>query len=98
MVKKTEKHKKNGNIGAKRRKGYSTKRTVIGIFYILAVLLATVVLLHHNPLADQTTEMMKKVMACLLIAFTCVICRFLSWNDLGICTACGDGGDVLDRV
>ena len=73
MVKKTEKHKKNGNIGAKRRKGYSTKRTVIGIFYILAVLLATVVLLHHNPLADQTTEMMKKVMACLLIAFTCVI-------------------------
>lgn len=43
------------------------------VFYILAVILAAVVLLHHNPLADQTTEMMKKVMACLLITFTCVI-------------------------
>lgn len=73
MVEKTAKHKKNGNRGAKRRKGYSSKRTAIGVFYILAVILAAVVLLHHNPLADQTTEMMKKVMACLLITFTCVI-------------------------
>ena len=73
MVEKTAKHKKNGNRGTKRRKGYSSKRTVIGVFYILAVILAAAVLLHHNPLADQTTEMMKKVMACLLISFTCVI-------------------------
>ena len=35
--------------------------------------LAIIVLAHHNPLADQTTEVMKKVMACLLITFTCVI-------------------------
>ncbi|MCI6552342.1 MAG: ABC transporter permease [Lachnospiraceae bacterium] len=45
----------------------------MGIFYTLAAVLLFVVLTHHNPLADQTTEMMKKVMASLLITFTCVI-------------------------
>lgn len=49
------------------------KKAFMGLFYFLALVLATVVLLHHNPLADQTTEIMKKVMACLLISFTCVI-------------------------
>ena len=49
------------------------KKAFMGLFYFLALVLATVVLLHHNPLADQTTEVMKKVMACLLISFTCVI-------------------------
>lgn len=49
------------------------KKMVMAAFYGMAAILAAVVLLHHNPLADQVTEVMKKVMACLLIAFTSVI-------------------------
>ena len=49
------------------------KRAAIAVFYLLALVLMGIVVLHHNPLADQTTELMKKVMACVLIVFTCVI-------------------------
>lgn len=66
-VDKTVQKRKTGN-----RKSIS-KKAAIGIFYALAAALAIIVLAHHNPLADQTTEVMKKVMACLLITFTCVI-------------------------
>lgn len=50
-----------------------SKKAAMGIFYTLAAALVIIVLAHHNPLADQKTEVMKKVMACLLITFTCVI-------------------------
>lgn len=49
------------------------KKLIIGIFCLICAVLALAVILHHNPLADQTTEVMKKVMTCLLLAFTCVI-------------------------
>jgi len=35
--------------------------------------LALVLVHHHNPLADQVTEQMKKVSGCVLITFTCII-------------------------
>ena len=35
--------------------------------------MASVLITHHNPLADQVTEQMKKVSGCVLIAFTCTI-------------------------
>ncbi len=43
------------------------------IFYTLAAALAVVVMSHHNPLADPVTELMKKVMACLLLGFSILI-------------------------
>ncbi len=49
------------------------KRAAVAVFYVIALILAGIVVMHHNPLADQTTELMKKVMACVLIVFTCVI-------------------------
>lgn len=49
------------------------RKAAIGIFWLCGLILALVIVSHHNPLADQTTEIMKKVMACLLIVFTCVI-------------------------
>lgn len=55
------------------------KKAVIGIFCAACVLLAAVVVFHHNPLADRTTEIMKKVMACLLLSFTCAI--FIAFYD-----------------
>ena len=45
----------------------------IVIFWGLGLILALVLVNHHNPLADQVTEQMKKVSGCVLIVFTCII-------------------------
>ncbi|MCH5258114.1 MAG: ABC transporter permease [Lachnospiraceae bacterium] len=45
----------------------------IAIFWGLGLVLALVLVNHHNPLADQVTEQMKKVSGCVLITFTCII-------------------------
>lgn len=49
------------------------KPAAIAIFWGLGLILAFVLVNHHNPLADQVTERMKKVSGCVLITFTCVI-------------------------
>ena len=49
------------------------KSAAIAIFWGLCLLLAFVLISHHNPLADQVTERMKKVSGCVLITFTCII-------------------------
>ncbi len=43
------------------------------VFWVLAVGLALVIVLHHNPLADAQTELTKKICACVLIAFAGVM-------------------------
>lgn len=55
-----------------KKKGFP-KSAAIAIFWGLGLLLASVLILHHNPLADQVTERMKKVSGCVLITFTCII-------------------------
>ena len=49
------------------------KSVAIAIFWVLGLILATVLVIHHNPLADQVTESMKKFSGCVLIIFTCLI-------------------------
>lgn len=49
------------------------KPAAIAIFWGLGLILALVLVKHHNPLADQVTERMKKVSGCVLITFTCII-------------------------
>lgn len=49
------------------------KPAAIAIFWGLGLILAFVLVNHHNPLADQVTERMKKVSGCVLITFTCII-------------------------
>lgn len=49
------------------------KPAAVAIFWGLGLILAFVLVNHHNPLADQVTEKMKKVSGCVLIAFTCII-------------------------
>lgn len=49
------------------------KPAAIAIFWGFGLILAIVLVMHHNPLADQVTERMKKVSGCVLIAFTCMI-------------------------
>ncbi len=46
----------------------------IGIFYAVCLLVAVMVVMHHNPLApDQHTENLKKFCACALLALACII-------------------------
>lgn len=45
-----------------------SKGTAIGLFTALMVGLGLIIVLYHNPLADPTDEMMKKIIACLIIA------------------------------
>ncbi len=45
----------------------------IAIFWGLGLILAFVIIHHHNALADPVTEQMKKISGCVLIAFTCII-------------------------
>lgn len=52
---------------------FSKKPAAILIFWGLGLLLAFVLVKHHNPLADQVTEQMKKFSGCVLITFTCII-------------------------
>ncbi|MBO5208802.1 MAG: ABC transporter permease [Lachnospiraceae bacterium] len=56
----------------KKRKTFP-KPAAIAIFWGLGLILAIVLVAHHNPLADQVTENMKKVSGCVLIVFTCII-------------------------
>ncbi len=67
-INKTE---QNGNSNKKIRN--LPKPAAIAIFWGLGLILALVLVNHHNPLADQVTERMKKVSGCVLITFTCII-------------------------
>ncbi len=44
-----------------------SKRTVKLLATLVAVVLAAVIIIHHNPLADQHEENVKKLIACLMI-------------------------------
>lgn len=56
-----------------RKKFTISKPVAILVFCLLGLVLGSIVVSHNNPLADPVTEMMKKVMACVLIVFTCCI-------------------------
>lgn len=49
------------------------KPAMIGIFWGVCLIVAVIVILHSNPLADQHTEMLKKTCACILLAFASVL-------------------------
>lgn len=50
-----------------------SKKTVIVVFCLLAAIMAGIILLHHNPNADQNEELLKKVISCSVIAASCVL-------------------------
>lgn len=49
------------------KKGLKVKKIVITVVTIALALLAVLIVIHHNPLADQTQEIIKKIIACVLI-------------------------------
>lgn len=50
-----------------------SKKTVISVFCVLAMVMAGIILLHHNPAADQQEELLKKVISCTVIAVSCIL-------------------------
>ena len=55
------------------------KQVGLGIFYGVALILMLVIAMHTNPLADQHTELIKKVCAGILIVMSMIL--FTVWYD-----------------
>ncbi len=55
------------------------KQAGLGLFYVLALSLALLLIFHTNTLADPHTEMLKKICGCILISVSCVLVFF--WYD-----------------
>lgn len=49
-----------------------SKRISISLFCIVALILAIVIVIHHNPLADPVEEIIKKIIACVIIIVACL--------------------------
>lgn len=43
------------------------KKIVIGIVTLVALIMGTIIIVHHNPLADPTEELIKKIVACAIL-------------------------------
>lgn len=50
-----------------------SKKTVISVFCLLAMVMAGIILFHHNPAADQQEEHLKKAISCTVIAVSCIL-------------------------
>ncbi len=55
------------------------KSRVLGCYYAAAIALMLVIVLHYNPLADQHTEILKKICAVLLIVLSAILVT--AWYD-----------------
>ena len=58
-------------------KGRISKPVGIGIFTTIMLVMATIIMVYHNPLADPVQEMIKKVIACVLILAMILVFIFL---------------------
>ncbi len=54
-------------------KKHISKKNGILLFCLVGLIVATVIIFHHNPLANQNEELVKKIIACLVIVASCVI-------------------------
>lgn len=54
-------------------KKHLSKRNGILLFCLAGLIMAAVIVFHHNPRADQNEELIKKIIACLVIVMSCSI-------------------------
>ena len=54
-------------------KGKITKPVGIAIFTTVMLLMALIIVLYHNPLADPVQEMIKKIIACVIIVIAIIV-------------------------
>ncbi len=52
-------------------KKHISKRNGIFLFCLAGLIMAAVIVFHHNPLADKQEELVKKIIACLIIVASC---------------------------
>lgn len=50
-----------------------SKRAGIGLFCLVAFIMAAIIVIHHNPLADPGEELIKKIISCVVIVLSCVV-------------------------
>ncbi len=50
-----------------------SKKVGISLFCLVAFVMAAIILVHHNPLADPQEELVKKIISCAVIAVSCVV-------------------------
>lgn len=53
-----------------------SKKNGISLFILAGVIMAAVIVFHHNPRAIQSEEIVKKIIACIVIAASCGIFAF----------------------
>ncbi len=51
----------------------------IAVFVLLGLIMAGIIVLHHNPHADRQEELVKKAVSCAIIACSCF--AFAKWNE-----------------
>lgn len=56
-----------------------TKKKGIAIFVVLALIVASIIIFHKNPGADQQEELVKKLLSCGVILASCIV--FAKWYD-----------------
>ena len=59
------------------------KKTGIAIFTAVMAILAVIILVYHNPLANPQDELLKKVIACVLIVAAVILVCALGFNSVG---------------
>jgi hypothetical protein len=75
-----------------------SKKTGITIFTALMVILGAIIILYRNPLADPVDEMLKKSIACVLIAAAIAAFIKLYENEVIPATLQGLCGSVYTQV
>ena len=50
-----------------------SKKTGITIFTLIMLIMGVIIACYHNPLADPADELLKKIIACALIAAAIVV-------------------------
>ena len=56
-----------------------SKKTGIALFIAVAIIMAVIIVVHHNPGADPQEELAKKIISCGVIVASCLI--FVKWYD-----------------
>lgn len=56
---------------------YISKKMGITLFTVVMIIMAAVIVFYHNPLANQADETVKKIIACVMIAFSIFAFGFL---------------------
>ena len=73
------------------------KKTGIAIFTAVMAILAVIILVYHNPLANPQDELLKKVIACVLIV-AAIIAFIRLYDKITVLPVESPGGIVMKNA